>query len=213
MSVEENTADREARNDYLSNLDEVWESCREAVESARGEYEDALDLARMSFESEQAEAAAEYGHAIDEAWTAYKTQVAETPAIGRRDAIAEARATYNERAALIRESYESGAHGQHEEYLQASHDAKLEYEAAVESAFSGYREAITSVAEFVPHSSGPKAEVAAPSATAHKKSENRPRAEAVEETLLDTGGDESLLELAEALAARSGAEGDGKVAH
>jgi hypothetical protein len=213
MSVEQNTADREARNEYLSNLDEVWESCREAVEVARNEYEDALDLARMSYESDQAEAAAEYGRAIDEAWNGYKKQVADTPSTSRKDAIAEARAAYNEKAASIRESYELGALTQHDDYVQASHDARVTYQTAVDAAFTGYLGAIQAVGDFVSPGAGTgsgtsaSAAAKAPAAANGGTKAAAPAAAAKQEIVLDDldagDGDESLLELAEALAARS----------
>ena len=39
--------DRAARNEYLIDIDETWEACREAVEGARTSYEEELELGRL----------------------------------------------------------------------------------------------------------------------------------------------------------------------
>ncbi|MGH9295872.1 MAG: hypothetical protein ACRD0B_11115, partial [Acidimicrobiales bacterium] len=49
-------ADREARNEYLIEIDEAWELCRDAVEGARTNYETELDSSRGVFEWERAQA-------------------------------------------------------------------------------------------------------------------------------------------------------------
>src|SRR5271166_2966366 len=92
-------SDLEARNHYLSIIDDAWEVYREAVEAAWSSYEEALKPVRDVYEQSQAAAEEAHGNAIDAAWADYKQAVANAPATMRRDIVAQARATYNEMAA------------------------------------------------------------------------------------------------------------------
>ncbi len=148
MSKDQITVDREDRNSYLSNLDEVWETCCAAVESARSMYEATLDSTRATYEKEEAASSVSYATAIDDAWTAYKANIAgETPAVTRREAITAARAIYNDCATRIRLEHEEASASRRTEYLRVLHSARVDFETEVDNAMNEYRTAITGVGE------------------------------------------------------------------
>ena len=72
-------SDLEARNHYLSIIDDAWEVYREAVEGAWAAYEEALKPVRDVYEEAQAAAEEAHGNAIDAAWADYKQAVATRP--------------------------------------------------------------------------------------------------------------------------------------
>ncbi|MGH9304269.1 MAG: hypothetical protein ACRDZ5_07650, partial [Acidimicrobiales bacterium] len=81
-------ADREARNEYLIEIDVAWELCRDAVEGARSNYETVLDTSRSAFEAERASASAVHGEGLDAAWAAYKTEVGQAGSRSRVEVMA-----------------------------------------------------------------------------------------------------------------------------
>ena len=72
-------SDLEARNHYLSIIDDAWEIYREAVENAWAGYEEALKPVREVYERAQGTAEEAHGNAIDGAWADYKQAVANAP--------------------------------------------------------------------------------------------------------------------------------------
>ncbi|HXY42826.1 MAG TPA: hypothetical protein VEH29_01445 [Acidimicrobiales bacterium] len=141
--------DRAARNEYLIDIDEAWEACREAVEGARSSYEEELDLGRVLFEEQQATAANEHSSELDKAWESYKQAVSNTPSENRRQVISEARATYNETAAALRQAFDEAMSAAHAAYAEATETVRLSYEATVDAALAAHREAIQSVRKFM----------------------------------------------------------------
>jgi len=142
-------ADREARNEYLIDIDEAWEACRDAVEGARKSYEEELDLGRLEFEERQGAAAAEHTTELDKAWDHYKQTVSNTPSENRRKVISEARVTYNEAAAGLRHNYAEAIDAARGAYAEATENVRLSYEATVDAALAAHREAVQSVRKFM----------------------------------------------------------------
>lgn len=137
-----NAADREARNEYLSIIDESWEVCCHAIESARESYEQALEAGRAALEAALFDSAQSHGKAVDEAWGDYKEVVAKASLATRRNVVVEARATYNERAASLRATYESAKDAAQKAYARVVQDARAAFESSIESEFAGLREAV-----------------------------------------------------------------------
>jgi|HubBroStandDraft_1064217.scaffolds.fasta_scaffold30344_5 hypothetical protein len=146
IDLDSSATDREARNEYLIDLDEAWEVCREDVEEARSSYETGLESTFAAHDRKQENASASHHQALDRAWTAYKQQVAGTLTITDR---AEARASYNGAAADIRHTYEETMTRDRASYVDAVHDACLAYEAALDQSFAKHREAIQKVRKFL----------------------------------------------------------------
>ncbi|MGD0082929.1 MAG: hypothetical protein ABSD78_06995 [Acidimicrobiales bacterium] len=144
-----NAADRAARNEYLIDIDEAWEACREAVEGARNSYEEALESGRVVFEEQQGAAATEHSAELDLAWASYKHKVGNTPSENRRKVISEARTTYNEAAAALRHTYDEAMSAARGAYAEATENVRLSYEATVDAALGAHREAIQSVRKFM----------------------------------------------------------------
>lgn len=142
-------ADLEARNEYLIDIDEAWEACRDAVEWARSSYEEALESGRAIYEDQREQAGADHRQALDDAWAAYKQEVTGTTTINRRQVIADARAKYNASAGEIRQAYEQNLKAAHDDYARGLDDARIAYEAAVDSALTAHREAIQNVHRFL----------------------------------------------------------------
>jgi hypothetical protein len=142
-------ADRAARNEYLMDIDEAWEACRDAVEGARSSYEESLDLGRMVFEERQDAASNEHSSGLDEAWAIYKQEVSSAPSETRRKVITEARAAYNAAVATLQRTYDDALSAAHAEYAQATESVRSAYEATVDAALGAHREAIQSVKKFM----------------------------------------------------------------
>lgn len=138
-------ADREARNEYLIDIDEAWELFRDAVERARSSYDEALEACGEAHVNQQAEASAAHHHALDKAWAAYKQDVGDR----RADRRAAARQTYNDAAALCRQHFEETMAAARDEYVRAVQATRLAYEAEFDHAFAVHREAIASVPKFL----------------------------------------------------------------
>ena len=51
--VGSHATDREARNNYLIDIDDAWENSREALDQARNACEDALEAGRAAYETQQ----------------------------------------------------------------------------------------------------------------------------------------------------------------
>ncbi len=151
-----NAADREARNEYLSIIDEAWEVCCHAVESARESYEQMLETGRAGLEVALFESTQSHGKAVDDAWAAYKDVVAKASLATRRNVVVEARATYNERAASLRASYETAKDSAQQDYAKVVQDARSAFESALESEFAGLREAVRVAGKHIdPGDAGP----------------------------------------------------------
>ncbi len=142
-------ADREARNEYLIEIDEAWELCRDAVEGARTNYETELDSSRGVFEWERAQASSVHGEALDVAWAKYKSEVGVTSARSRREVMAEARASYDLAVAELRKAYEERIGIAREGYVHRVEDARTAYEAAVDEALGSHRAAVHGVDRYL----------------------------------------------------------------
>jgi hypothetical protein len=141
--------DRAARNEYLIDIDETWEACREAVEGARSSYEEELELGRVIFEEQYGAAGSEHSSELDKAWASYKHAVSNAPSENRRQVISEARTTYNEAAAALRGNYEQAIAAAQAAYAEATEQVRSSYESTVDAALAAHREAIQSVRKFM----------------------------------------------------------------
>jgi hypothetical protein len=141
--------DREARNEYLCELDEAWELCKQDIEQVRSSYEDALDSARHAYDARLEEASVAHGEAISEAWTAYRTEVNGSTAGDRREVIAEARVRYQSTVTAIRKSFRKSTADARAGYASALRTARLSYEEAIDSAFGSHHEAIEMVHHYL----------------------------------------------------------------
>jgi hypothetical protein len=144
-------ADREARNEYLSDLDEAWEVCKDSVEKVRNSYEDALETARNDYDAAQTSASSAHRRSIDEAWATYKAEVSAPPtrAKTRHEVIGESREVYNRTVGRIRVSYDEAMSFASDDYARSLTDARQRYESAIDSAFAGHREATGRVRQFL----------------------------------------------------------------
>jgi hypothetical protein len=142
--VSTRSAGYEARDTFVSDVDEAWETCRETVEAARRWYAETVGAGRYNFEQQQRSASATRRRSMDEAWATYKQEVASAPTVphARHNAVTAARATYNGAAAKIHAAYSSAVRDGREEYGWIVKDARSRYEAAAEAAFSEHRRAL-----------------------------------------------------------------------
>ncbi|MGH9296430.1 MAG: hypothetical protein ACRDZP_00465 [Acidimicrobiales bacterium] len=149
VNADATASEREARNEYLSNIDETWEDCRQAVETARDAYEEALESSRVSYEAQDVSASCAHTESIDQAWATYKETVANTASANRRTVIADARAAYSAAAARVRASFVESKTSARDGYLRAQREARMNYEAAVEGALAAHRQAIQAVTDYL----------------------------------------------------------------
>jgi hypothetical protein len=138
-------ADREARREYLIDIDEAWELFRDAVERARSAYDEALEACGAEHVRRQSAASAGHNEALDKAWATYKQDVGDR----RADRRAAARATYNEAAARCRREFDESMAAARDEYVECVQAARLAYEGGFDQAFAVHREAIGSVPGFL----------------------------------------------------------------
>jgi hypothetical protein len=141
--------DREARNEYLCELDEAWELCKQDIEQVRSSYEEALDSARHAYDARLEEASVAHGEAISEAWTNYRNEVNGSTAADRRELIAEARVRYQSTVTTIRKSYRKSTADARVGYAAALRTARMSYEEAIDSAYGSHREAIEMVHHYL----------------------------------------------------------------
>ncbi len=141
--------DREARNEYLCELDEAWELCKQDIEQVRSSYEEALDSARHAYDARLEEASVAHGEAISEAWTAYRNDVNAPTAGDRREVIAAARVRYQSTVTAIRKSYRKSTADARAGYATALRTARMSYEEAIDSAFGSHHEAIEMVHHYL----------------------------------------------------------------
>jgi hypothetical protein len=144
-------ADYEARDTFVSDVDEAWETCRDAVESARRWYAETVGAGRHNFEQQQRSASSSRRRSMDAAWAVYKQEVASAPTVphARHDAVTAARAAYNASAAKIHAAYSSAVSEGREAYGRIVRDARSRYEAAAEAAFAEHRRALEEVSPAV----------------------------------------------------------------
>lgn len=141
-------ADHEARNEHLIDIDTAWELCRDEIDLARIAYEEALEASRSTYETKQATVAAAHHQALDGAWATYKQQVTDSPAVGRREAIVQARAKYNQAAATVRQTFDADMASAAEDYEHSLHEARSAYDSFVVQAIEAHREAMQGVQRF-----------------------------------------------------------------
>jgi hypothetical protein len=138
-------ADREARNEYLIDVDEAWELFRDGVERARSSYDETLEACGEAHVKTQADVSATHNQALDRAWAAYKQDVGDR----RADRRAAARATYNDAAARCRQEFDAAMAAARRDYVNCVQSARLGYEAEFDQAFALHRETIRSVPKFL----------------------------------------------------------------
>lgn len=122
--------------EYLGALDDAWQGCREAVESAQRAHQSRRD-----------DATERYHEALSRAWDVYQVTVGAPSVIRRRDGVAAARRTYNAGAAESQRVYEADLGAAAEDYLSALELVCARYEVAVDVAVSAAASAIAGAHE------------------------------------------------------------------